>query len=143
MDVADGVGQPAVCCSDPNKLSVPRDVLLTWAVHTAPIEPRAPVMIERRAEPRTYLTDVTGRILIDEHRTVPCIISDRSAGGVRVTLPSTEDVPDAFVLTVDSTGETLICRAAWRKPDQIGCTADAHVSVGIPRSLLRRQLAMA
>ena len=85
-------------------------------------------MIERRKEPRTHLSDVIGRILIDEHRTVPCIISDRSIGGVRVTLPSTEDVPDAFVLTFDGTGEMMVCRAAWRKSDQIGCTADARMA---------------
>lgn len=99
-------------------------------------------MIERRAEPRTYLSDVTGRILIDEHRTVPCIISDRSASGVRVTLPSTEDVPDVFVLTVDDTEEMLVCRAAWRKADQIGCTSDAHVAAWCPPSRLRPQPAL-
>lgn len=104
---------------------------------------RAPLMIERRTEPRTYLADVSGRILIDEHRTVPCIISDRSASGVRVTLPGSEDVPDAFVLTVDETGEMLVCRAAWRKVDQIGCIMDDHTTAVRPRSILRRQPVLA
>lgn len=99
-------------------------------------------MIERRAEPRTYLSDVTGRILIDEHRTVPCIISDRSASGVRVTLPSTEDVPDVFVLTVDDIEEMLVCRVAWRSADQIGCTCDAHGAAWRPPSRLRPQPAL-
>jgi len=85
-------------------------------------------MIERRAEPRLCLPDVTGRILIDEHGAVPCIASDRSWSGIKFTLPSTEDVPDAFILTIDGAGETLVCRAAWRKDDQIGCIADALVT---------------
>ncbi|MCJ2055514.1 PilZ domain-containing protein [Methylobacterium sp. J-048] len=100
-------------------------------------------MIERRAEPRLCLPDVTGRILIDEHRTVLCIVSDRSPSGIKITLPSTDDVPDAFILTVDGTGETLVCRAAWRKDDQIGCIADALVTEWRPRPTLRRQPVLA
>lgn len=85
-------------------------------------------MIERRTETRTDLSDVTGKVLIDEHRAMPCVVSDQSPNGIKVTLQSTEDVPDAFVLTFDGTGEALVCDAAWRKADQIGCTADADVS---------------
>ena len=99
-------------------------------------------MIGRRTETRTYLSDVTGRILLDEHRTRPCIVSDRSTSGVRVTLPGAEDVPDAFVLTVDGTGEMIVCRAAWRTADQIGCTADAHVAAWRPPATLRRQVTL-
>jgi len=83
-------------------------------------------MIERRAEDRTPL-NVTGLILVDEHRTMPCIIFDRSASGVRITSPSAEELPDTFILTVDDTGEALVCRAAWRRVDQIGCIADALI----------------
>ena len=84
-------------------------------------------MMERRAEDRTRLA-ISGMILVDEHRTVPCIVSDRSATGIRVTLPNTEDLPDVFILTFDDTGEALVCRAAWRKVDQIGCIADVLVT---------------
>lgn len=83
-------------------------------------------MTERRTEDRTRL-NISGLILVDEHRTLPCIISDRSATGIRVTSPSAEELPDTFILTVDDTGEALVCRAAWRKVDQIGCTADALI----------------
>ena len=99
-------------------------------------------MIERRTETRTYLSDVTGRILIDEHRTVPCIVSDRSSSGIRVTLPGPEDVPDAFVLSVDYTGEVIVCRSAWRKADQIGCSVDAPVAAWRPPSRIQRQTAL-
>ncbi|MCJ2086959.1 PilZ domain-containing protein [Methylobacterium sp. E-005] len=99
-------------------------------------------MIERRTESRTYLSDVSGQILIDEHRTVPCIVSDRSVSGIRVTLPGAEDVPDAFVLTVDYTGELIVCRAAWRKVDQIGCSVDAPAAARRPTSRIWRQTAL-
>jgi hypothetical protein len=80
-------------------------------------------MIERRAEIRAVL-NIDGMILADEHRSMPCTISDRSATGIRVTLPSAGDLPDTFILTVEDTGEALVCRAAWRTADQIGCIAD-------------------
>ena len=83
-------------------------------------------MIERRAEDRTHL-NITGLILVDEHRTMPCIIADRSAFGVRVISVSAEDLPDTFILTFDDTGEALVCRVAWRRADQIGCIADALI----------------
>jgi hypothetical protein len=84
-------------------------------------------MTERRAANRTRL-NVAGMILVDEHRTTPCIVSDRSASGIRVTLPCAEDLPDAFILTFDDTGEALVCYAAWRKAEQLGCRADALVT---------------
>jgi hypothetical protein len=95
-------------------------------------------MIERRYETRT-VHNTPAMILVDEHRTLPCIVSDRSATGIRVTLPSTDDVPDTFILTLDSSDETLVCRAAWRKPDQIGCIADPLVPAWIVGRTIARQ----
>lgn len=97
-------------------------------------------MVERRAEDRTRL-NISGVILVDEHRTMPCIISDRSATGIRVTLPSAEDLPDVFILTFDDTGEAIVCRAAWRKVDQIGCIADVLMTAWLVRPALRQQVA--
>lgn len=94
-------------------------------------------MIERRAEDRTRL-NIFGMILVDEHRTMPCIISDRSATGIRVTLPNAEELPDVFILTFDDTGEALVCRAAWRKTDQIGCIADALITEWLAASTSRK-----
>lgn len=99
-------------------------------------------MIERRIEDRTRL-DVSGVILADEHRTMPCIISDRSATGIRVTVPGAEELPDTFILTFDDGGEALVCRAAWRKVDQIGCIADVLVSAWLVGSTRPRQPAWA
>jgi len=97
-------------------------------------------MIERRAEDRTRL-NIPGMILVDEHRTVPCIVADRSATGIRVTLPNTENLPDVFILTFDDSGEALVCRAAWRKADQVGCIADVLVTAWLVQPALRPRVA--
>jgi hypothetical protein len=81
------------------------------------------VMFERRSAPRTILNE-TGIISVDEHRSLPCIVYDRSAGGVRIALPDTEIVPDRFILSIDASNEILVCQAIWRKADEIGATAD-------------------
>lgn len=95
-------------------------------------------MTERRAKDRTRL-NIIGVILIDEHSTVPCIVSDRSARGIRVTLPSAVDVPDVFILTMDEIREALVCRTAWRKPDQIGCMAEVLVTAWSAETTLSRR----
>ena len=94
--------------------------------------------MEHRSEIRTR-QNVTGRILVDEHSTLPCIIFDRSFRGVRVALPDTEPVPHIFVLAIDDTGEVFVCRSAWRKVDEIGAMADAPPNAGFGRSSLRRK----
>jgi hypothetical protein len=96
-------------------------------------------MLERRAEPRTQLVNVTGQISVDEHNTLPCVVSDRSTGGVRVTLPNPELVPELFVLTIDGSGEVLVCCTAWRKADQIGARADTPENVRVLQSGLVRR----
>ncbi|MCJ2087938.1 PilZ domain-containing protein [Methylobacterium sp. E-005] len=97
-------------------------------------------MNERRAEDRTCL-NIPGMILVDEHRTLPCLIADRSATGIRVTLPNPENLPDVFILTFDDTREALVCRAAWRKADQIGCIADVLVTAWLVQPLRRPPVA--
>jgi hypothetical protein len=80
-------------------------------------------MFERRSAPRTLLNE-TGSISVDEHRSLPCIVYDRSSGGVRVALPEAEIVPDSFVLSIDASNEILVCRAVWRKAEEIGAATD-------------------
>lgn len=95
-------------------------------------------MIERRAGPRTTL-NVTGNISIDEHCSLPCLVYDRSQGGVRIALPEAEIVQDTFLLRIDATDEILVCRVAWRKVDEIGALADAPDTVRAVRPSLRLQ----
>ncbi|MGH1573055.1 PilZ domain-containing protein [Methylobacterium sp. P31] len=80
-------------------------------------------MFERRNAPRTILNE-TGSISVDEHRSLPCIVYDRSVSGVRIALPEAEIVPDSFVLSIDASKEILVCRAVWRKAEEIGATTD-------------------
>ncbi|KAA0125045.1 PilZ domain-containing protein [Methylobacterium sp. P1-11] len=96
-------------------------------------------MFERRSAPRTRINE-TGSISVDEHRSIPCIVYDRSAGGVRVALPDAEIVPDSFILSIDASNEILVCRAMWRKADEIGAATDAPEAVRPGRLNLRREL---
>lgn len=80
-------------------------------------------MFERRSFPRTLL-DAAGSISLDEHRSLPCIVYDRSAGGVRIALPEAEIVPDRFVLSLDAGDEILVCRTVWRKAEEVGAATD-------------------
>ncbi|MBE7197509.1 MAG: PilZ domain-containing protein [Parafilimonas terrae] len=85
-------------------------------------------MFERRRAPRTILNE-TGSISVDEHRSLPCIVYDRSAGGIRIALPEAETVPDRFVLSIDASNEILVCQAVWRKREEIGAATETSVPV--------------
>lgn len=76
-------------------------------------------MIERRAESRTRL-DAPGRICLDEHRSLSCLVFDRSEGGVRVILPEADLIPETFLLEIDQAPVFLVCRLIWRKGEEIG-----------------------
>ncbi|MCJ2052547.1 PilZ domain-containing protein [Methylobacterium sp. J-070] len=86
-------------------------------------------MFERRSTPRTRLNEA-GSISVDEHRSLPCIVYDRSAGGIRIALPEAEIVPEHFVLSIDASNEFLVCRAVWRKAEEIGATTDLPAAAG-------------
>ncbi|SDO48478.1 PilZ domain-containing protein [Methylobacterium phyllostachyos] len=94
-------------------------------------------MFERRSSPRTLLNE-TGSISVDEHRSVPCVVYDRSMGGVRITLPEAEIVPDRFVLSLKASNEILICRAVWRKLEEIGASTETTELPRPAQSGLRR-----
>ena len=80
-------------------------------------------MFDRRSSPRTLLNE-TGSISVDEHRSLPCMVYDRSVGGIRITLPEADIVPDRFVLSLKASDEVLICRAVWRKLEEIGAATE-------------------
>ncbi|MCJ2136095.1 PilZ domain-containing protein [Methylobacterium sp. J-026] len=96
-------------------------------------------MFERRSAPRTLLNEI-GSISVDEHRSLPCIVYDRSAGGIRIALPEAEIVPDRFVLSLDACNEILICRAVWRKREEIGAATEMTDPVRPEKLDLRREL---
>jgi hypothetical protein len=96
-------------------------------------------MLDRRSAPRRFLNE-TGSISIDEHRSLPCIVYDRSLGGVRVALPEAEIVPDRFVLSIDASNEILICRSVWRKAEEIGAATSELETGRSARPSIRREL---
>jgi hypothetical protein len=96
-------------------------------------------MFERRSASRTLLNE-TGSISVDEHRSLPCIVYDRSLGGVRIALPEAEIVPDSFVLSLDASNEILVCSAVWRKAEEIGATTNGVSSLHPGRPAAREAL---
>ena len=81
-------------------------------------------MIERRAQAPTRL-DMPGRICLDEHRSLSCLVYGQAGGGVRVTLPDADIIPETFLLELDGAPAFLICRKVWRKGEEIGALAHA------------------
>lgn len=81
-------------------------------------------MIDRRAQTRIRL-DVPGRICLDEHRSLSCLVYDRSEVGVRVTLPEADLIPDTFLLEIEQSPTFHVCRLVWRKGEEIGAQFQA------------------
>ncbi|MCJ2132050.1 PilZ domain-containing protein [Methylobacterium sp. E-045] len=78
-------------------------------------------MNERRIEERQR-QDEAGFIAVDEHTTLPCIVYDVSASGVRLTLPETALVPETFILHSACIAGIEVCRVVWRGDETIGAT---------------------
>ncbi|CAA2140351.1 MULTISPECIES: PilZ domain-containing protein [Methylobacterium] len=78
-------------------------------------------MNERRIDERRR-KDEAGLIAIDEHTTLPCIVYDISASGVRLILPETALVPDTFILHSACIEGIEVCRVVWRSDETIGAT---------------------
>ena len=75
-------------------------------------------MLERRSEVRT-LIDVAGTIIIDEHTTLPCVVYDLSESGVHLTMLSTTEVPNTFILDGPCV-TSRICEVVWRTDESLG-----------------------
>lgn len=75
-------------------------------------------MLERRSEVRT-LVDEAGTIIIDEHTTIPCVVYDLSESGVHLTMLSTAEVPNTFILDGPSVA-SRICEVVWRTDESLG-----------------------
>ena len=75
-------------------------------------------MLERRSEVRS-LVDEVGTIVIDEHTSIPCVVYDLSGSGVHLTMLSTAEVPDTFILDGPSVA-SRICEVVWRTDESLG-----------------------
>ena len=78
---------------------------------------------ERRGEPRHRVNE-GGLVVVDEHTLVPCLLHDRSASGVRLTMPDTKAVPTTFVLIAQCLGVAHVCTVVWRDDEVIGARLD-------------------
>jgi hypothetical protein len=74
---------------------------------------------ERRSEPRLRVGE-TGLIALDEHSSVGCLVHDVSAGGVRITLPDVDVIPDVFLLIASCLPAATVCHVVWRQEEMIG-----------------------
>ena len=75
--------------------------------------------IERRATPREPV--LLPALLVEEGgRKRPCVILDRSEGGLRLNLPGDEAAPDSFCVLDLVTGMGREVQIAWRKPPELG-----------------------
>lgn len=77
---------------------------------------------ERRPAPRKQL--VRAAIVSFEGPTspIPCVLLDVSASGVRVNVHRPDDVPDRFLLRVETEGMERTCQVAWRRGEEIGAS---------------------
>ncbi|MGV7033850.1 PilZ domain-containing protein [Methylobacterium symbioticum] len=67
----------------------------------------------------TDCKDDPGIITIDEHTTVDCLVFDLSESWVRLTMMSSANVPDTFLLDAQCFGSG-ICEVEWRTDEAIG-----------------------
>jgi hypothetical protein len=58
---------------------------------------------------------------VDRHLERPCIVSDFSNGGAKITGVRVKTIPDEFKLRIsDGQGHTRTCRVIWRTDDTLG-----------------------
>ena len=75
--------------------------------------------IERRATPREPV--LLPALLIEAGgRKRPCVILDRSEGGLRINLPGDEAAPDSFCILDLVTGMGREVQVAWRRLPELG-----------------------
>lgn len=82
---------------------------------------------DRRRYARVY-ADSEGVILARNSAAIPCRLSDRSEGGVRLKVHSVLGIPSSFRVELPATGEVLTLRAAWRKPGEIGAQFEERLA---------------
>ena len=67
-----------------------------------------------------------------EGRRHPCVVSDLSNGGAKVTATKLETIPDDFLLLVSPHSRLRACHVAWRSQGAVG-VAFVDESNGVER----------
>ncbi|UMY15812.1 PilZ domain-containing protein [Methylobacterium organophilum] len=76
-------------------------------------------MSDRRKEPRIW-ADNHALIVAPTGLGIPCRVNDRSEGGAMLLVGNQFGIPDRFRLQIESTGESLPARVAWRGARALG-----------------------
>lgn len=93
---------------------------------------RANASLERRAAPREQVL-LPALLILPEGLRRPCIILDRSAGGLRLQLPGGEPAPDSFAVIDLVTGVGRDVEVVWRSPPTLGVRALRSYDLNAPR----------
>ena len=84
------------------------------------------------------LTSSNGRIAVDEHSSLACLVHDVSATGLSLTVLDGAEVPVTFLLFVGS--DTHVCHIVRRSDEQIdACFAATGPVARAANPLVRRQ----
>ena len=62
----------------------------------------------------------TGKVVLGMFRSVPCIVTDISNAGARLSVHETQDLPDKFWLKVSGYRRKMKAETRWREGDQVG-----------------------
>ena len=91
---------------------------------------RANAGIERRATPREPVL-LPALIVLDDGARRPCVIVDRSLGGLRISLPTDEPTPERFCVVDLVTGMGREMEVAWRSAPEMGLRTLATYDLGV------------
>lgn len=80
---------------------------------------RANAGVERRATPREPVL-LPALIIEADGRRRPCVIVDRSEGGLRISLPGDQATPETFCVLDLVTGMGREVEVAWRNLPELG-----------------------
>ncbi len=80
-----------------------------------------------------------GLIAVDEHTSLPCLISERSERGARLVSFDVTEVPETFLLATGVLAEAWVCQTVWRTQEEIGVRFAARVTeADLPAALSLR-----
>lgn len=93
---------------------------------------RANADMERRATPREPV--LLPALLVEMGgRRRPCVIVDRSQGGMRLSVPDEKAVPETFFVLDLVTGMGREVEAAWRSSPEVGVKIVRSFDLGEPQ----------
>lgn len=93
---------------------------------------RANAGMERRATPREQVL-LPALIVEAGGRRRPCVIVDRSLGGLRISLPADDAVPDTFCILDLVTGMGREVEVAWRRAPEMGLKVVRTYDLDLPQ----------